>query len=205
MALDKGDIMYKLIMLEDIVRVPPERFGDPLEEVVLDLLKEKYEGMLDKDLGVVIAVTDVKDITQGRLVPGDGASYHEVGFEALAFKPELQEVLEGEVVEIVEFGTFVRLGPLDGLIHVSQITDDYIVYDPGSNALVGKESKRMLKEGDKVRARVVAVSLDARRSRESKIGLTMRQPGLGKLEWLEEDRKEKEKETGKEKQEREGK
>ena len=36
---------------------------------------------------------------------------------------------------------------------------------------------------------VVAVSLNERAPRESKIGLTMRQPGLGKLDWLEEDRR----------------
>jgi len=42
--------------------------------------------------------------------------------------------------------------------------------------------------GDKVRTRIVAVSLNERAPRESKIGLTMRQPSLGKLEWIEEDR-----------------
>src|SRR5437773_575640 len=42
--------------------------------------------------------------------------------------------------------------------------------------------------GDKVRTRIVAVSLNERAPRESKIGLTMRQPALGKLDWIEEDR-----------------
>lgn len=60
---------------------------------------------------------------------GDGAAYHEVTFNALFFKPELQEVVEGEVIEITEFGAFVRIGPMDGLAHVSQVTDDYITYD----------------------------------------------------------------------------
>ena len=36
----------------------------------------------------------------------------------------------------------------------------------------------------------MAVSINERNPRESKIGLTMRQPGLGKVEWLEEDRSE---------------
>lgn len=44
-------------------------------------------------------------------------------------------------------------------------------------------------EGDKVRARVIAVSLNEKEPRESKIGLTMRQTGLGKQEWLEADTK----------------
>jgi DNA-directed RNA polymerase subunit E' len=33
------------------------------------------------------------------------------------------------------------------------------------------------------------VDLNEKNPQDSKIGLTMRQPGLGKLEWLEEDRK----------------
>ena len=55
-------------------------------------------------------------------------SYHNVVFNAIFFKPE-QEVIDGEVIEIAEFGAFVRIGPMDGLVHVSQVTDDYINYD----------------------------------------------------------------------------
>ena len=59
--------------------------------------------------------------------------------------------------------------------------------DVGNQRLVGKESKRELRVGDKVRARVVTISLNEISPRESKIGLTMRQPGLGKHEWIVED------------------
>jgi DNA-directed RNA polymerase subunit E' len=49
----------------------------------------------------------------------------------------------------------------------------------------------------------VAISLNERDPSDSKIGLTMRQPGLGKLEWLEDERK-KELEKSKEKGEPKG-
>ena len=61
--------------------------------------------------------------------------------------------------------------------------------DTENGRLLGKDTKRDLKVGDTVRARIVALSLNERSPRESKIGLTMRQPGLGKLEWIEEERK----------------
>ena len=54
---------------------------------------------------------------------------------------------------------------------------------------MGKESGRYLAVGDVVKARIVSVDLNEKNPQDSKIGLTMRQPGLGKLEWLEEDRK----------------
>jgi DNA-directed RNA polymerase subunit E' len=60
--------------------------------------------------------------------------------------------------------------------------------DEEGQRLIGKDTKRDLRIGDKVRTRIVAVSLNERAPRESKIGLTMRQPALGKLEWIEEDR-----------------
>jgi DNA-directed RNA polymerase subunit E' len=180
--------MYKLITAQDTVRVPPSRFDEPLPEVVLDVLRKSYEGLMDKDVGIILAITEVKDIGVGRIIMGDGASYHDVTFEALVYKPEVHEVILGEVVEIVEFGGFVRLGPVDGLVHVSQVMDDFVGYDKKKGVLHGKESRRSLKEGDKVRARIVTVSIK-KGARGSKIGLTMRQPGLGKLDWIKEERK----------------
>ena len=134
-------------------------------------------------------IPSIGDIAEGSIIPGDGGAYHRIAFEVLAFKPDLHEIVDCEVVEVVEFGAFVRFGSLDGLIHVSQVTDDYIVHDAKRGALLGKESSRALEAGNKARARIVAVSLNPERSKESKINLTMRQPALGRFEWLEEDKK----------------
>lgn len=187
--------MFRLIKVRDIVRVEPHRFGEPLEAVVEEKLREKYEGILDKDVGTVIMVTKVEGIGLGHLVPGDGATYHEVIFEALAYKPEDQEVVEGEVVDVAKFGAFVRIGPMDALVHVSQIMDDYVDFDEKGRAFIGRESGRRLTVGDIVRARVVAVSIDPERG--SKIGLTMRQPHLGALSWIKEEKEREKKEVEK--------
>ncbi|KXB04967.1 DNA-directed RNA polymerase subunit E' [candidate division MSBL1 archaeon SCGC-AAA382A13] len=180
--------MFELIKIKDTVRVPPKRFNEPKEEVVLDILKNDYEGLFDNDLGVILAIIDVEEVGIGKVVMGEAASFHNTIFTALAYKPMLHEITPGEVVEIVDFGAFVRLGAMDGLAHVSQITDDYISHDSKKNALIGKETNRKLKEGDRVRARIVSISMS--KGERGKIGLTMRQPGLGKLEWIKEDREE---------------
>ncbi|WEU39715.1 MAG: DNA-directed RNA polymerase [Candidatus Odinarchaeum yellowstonii] len=178
--------MYKLLTVRDNIRIPPSRFGEEIEKVSLEILREAYEGTMTTELGFIVAVIKILELGPGKIIPGDGATYHSVVFEALAFKPELQQIVEGEVVEVVDFGVFIRLGPLDGLCHVSQVTDDFISYDQKRSALLGKESGRILSVGDHVRARIIAVSLKGA-SRSGKIGLTMRQPYLGKIEWIKED------------------
>lgn len=178
--------MFKLISLEDTIRIPPEKFGDPIESVGYEQLKSRYEGMVDEEIGYVIAVTDIQVNPVGKIIPGDGATYHRAIFSLLTFLPKLQEVVEGEVVEIADFGAFVRVGPIDALLHVSQLLDDYISYDERQGVLLGKETRRKLTTGDHVRVRVTAVSL-GRGGVSGKVGVTARQPFLGKLEWIRHD------------------
>ena len=191
--------MYYKMQLADKVRVPPNRLGEDLTRVILDVLQEHLEGSIDKEIGIFIAITKVQKIGEGEIVPGDGAVYYDVDFEAVVLRLALQEVLEGLVVETTSFGAFVSLGPIDAMLHVSQISDEYINYDEKNARLICQESKRFIGVGEPVRVRVVTLSLNEREPRDSKIGLTMRQAGLGTARWLEEDmlkEKEKEKERG---------
>jgi DNA-directed RNA polymerase subunit E' len=186
--------MYHKLMLEDKVRVPPQRLGEKLEKVILEVLQEQLEGSIDKEIGIFICVTKVQDVGEGELVAGDGGVYYDVKFEAMVLRLGLQEVIEGLVVETTSFGAFVSLGPIDAMLHVSQISDEYINYDEKNARLICQESKRYIGVGDVVRVRVVTLSLNEREPRDSKIGLTMRQAGLGTALWLEEEmNKEKEK------------
>ena len=189
--------MYLVSKIEDTVRIPPSKFGEPLENVAVEILNESYVGKIDKKLGLMVTVKEIEELGIGKVIMGDGAAYHDVLFTALFFKPELHEIVEGEVIEITEFGAFIRIGPMDGLVHVSQVTDDYINYDGKRGALIGKESKKSLEEGNKVRARIVALSLKGKSSKETKIGLTMRQPGLGRFEWIDEEKNKKKPTKGK--------
>ncbi|MFB6130895.1 MAG: DNA-directed RNA polymerase, partial [Salinigranum sp.] len=74
----------------------------------------------------------------------------------------------------------------------SQISDEYLAYDGENQQLASTESNRTLGVGDAVRVRIVTKSIDERNPRDSKIGLTAKQPGLGKHGWLEEDRQARE-------------
>lgn len=180
--------MYKLMTLVDTVRIDPTLLGEDVTDNVKKALKNKLEGKVDKKIGCLVAVCGVEAIGEGHILYGDGAVYYDVTFKAIMFMPENQEVIEGEVLETVSFGVFVGIGPMDGLLHVSQITDEFMSYDSKNGRLVSKTGKKALGEGDHVRARIVAVSINERDPRESKIGMTMRQAALGRIQWIEEAR-----------------
>ncbi len=174
--------MFYKVQLQDHIRVSPRFFGKDVKDAVRSGIKLKYDGLIDQTLGVVIDVTNVQEVGEGVIIPGDGASYFETTFEILTYKPELQEVVLGRIKDIADFGAFITLGPIDGMIHISQTMDDFVSFAK-DKVLTGRDSKRILKVGDICRARVIAVSF--KDPTNPKIGLTMRQSGMGKPEWAE--------------------
>jgi DNA-directed RNA polymerase subunit E' len=178
--------MFQISELEDVIRVPPARFGAKLDEVAREILKGKYESTISPDLGYIVLITNLTVDPTGKIIPGDGATFHKVNFDVLTFFPRVQEIVEGEIVEITDFGAFVRIGPTDALLHLSQITDDYLTSDVKQGIILASQSKRTLRVGSKVRVRITAVSLP-RGAALGKIGVTCRQPFLGAFEWIEED------------------
>ena len=184
--------MFYEVKLKEHIRVPPNLFKDDVKESVLKSLNEKFEGYVSEELGFVIGIRQIDEIGEGIIIPGDGAAHYETTFSIFTFIPELQEVLLGRISEITDFGAFIEIGPIDGMIHVSQTMDDYVSFSK-ENVLTGKESKKVLKINDICRSRIIAVSY--KEANNPKIGLTMRQPLLGNLKWIEEELK-KQKEKG---------
>ena len=172
--------------LVDIVRIPPSLFGTTLKKAAQSILKAKYESMINAELGYIIMVMDAKVETMGRMIPGDGGTFHRVEFQALTFYPKLQEIVQGELVDITDFGAFVRIGPTDALLHLSQVMDDYLKSDVAAGMIIANQSGRTLKVGSTLRSRITAVSLGKAASM-GKIGITCRQPFLGAEEWIEEE------------------
>ena len=183
--------MFKKIEFSDKVRVNPEYIsGNPKESIQKSLAK-KYENKIMKNVGVILSILDTSNIGKSEIKVSDPGVYYSAEFKAMVYTPSLHEIVEGEVVDITNFGVFVRFGPIDGLCHISQVLNDYITFDEKSKILTAKDSTKRLKVGDTVRARIIAISLD--KKEVNKINLTMRQPGLGSIQWIEDEMKEKEK------------
>ncbi|NPA05041.1 MAG: DNA-directed RNA polymerase [Crenarchaeota archaeon] len=181
--------MYLVAVVKDVVRIPPSLFDKPLQEAATRVLRERYEGYLHPELGIVVTVFDVKVSEYGRILPGDGATYHDAEFKILAFKPAVKEVVEGIVSDARVQGLFVNLGPIEGFIHKSQIMDDEVDFDPSSARFIGRRTRLAVGKNDKIRARVIAISLPSGPMQKLRVHMTMRQPLLGKIEWIKEQLK----------------
>ncbi|MHA2223679.1 MAG: DNA-directed RNA polymerase [Candidatus Hodarchaeales archaeon] len=182
--------MYYLTRIRETIRVPPNRFGESIANVILDISRSKNETTIGADVGMIVAILTVNEISPGRIVPGDGATFHDVEYEALTFRPLDDEVSEGEVVETTKFGFFLRLGCTDALAHISQIADEYFqMSSRSSGVLVGRESGRTIRPGDLVRGKIITATVD---HVSMKIAVTMKGAGFGLKSWLD-DSKTKEK------------
>lgn len=183
-----NEIMFYLLEVEDHIRVDPKHFGLPTKEAIEKQLNESYVNKVTKELGFIISVVSVDKVEDGVIIPGDGAAFYKSIFKIIVWRPELQELVYGTITDIASFGAFVQIGPAQAMVHISQTMEDFVSLNK-SGTLSGKNTKRTLSKGDECIARIVAISW---KSGEPKIGLTMRQPGLGKIEWLKEEKKKKE-------------
>jgi DNA-directed RNA polymerase subunit E' len=180
--------MFYIVDMNKVVRVPADSFGSDLKDTVKSILNKDTEGKIDDKYGVVICVVDILDIGEAKIPLGDSAAYINVHYKTLVFTPEIGVVYETQVKDLVEFGVFLGLGPFDGLVHVSQLMDDFINYDPKNRGFVGRDTKLSLSMDDTVYAKLINCSYGSDVV-QTKIGMTMRQKGLGKLDWILKARK----------------
>ncbi len=74
------------------------------------------------------------------------------------------EELDAVITGVADYGFFaqaIKL-PVEGLVHVSTLADDYYYYDQTTHTLAGRRSQRTFRLGDKVRVKVVRVDVTRR-------------------------------------------
>ena len=179
---------YKKFDVEGIVSVSPLNLAGELKDILKEQLSINYDGFIDKDIGLIIAITDVIEHSEGEIIPGDSDVFFKVKFRVISFLPKLHEVIRGRVTQATDFGAFINVGPFEGLCHVSQVMPDFNSYNPELPGFFAKDSKKTLVVEDKVLTRISNISFK-KTIAETKIGLTMRQLGLGRDDWQSIDAK----------------
>ncbi len=168
-------VMYEIITLRDKVRVEPSRLEENNKEAVTEIIRHEYIGRIVDEKALLVGLLGIDRIEEGIIIPNDASIYYDTVFRMLAYLPTLHETVKGQISDVSEIGAIVNIGPVDGLVHISQTMDDFV--DFSKNILTGRRTKSSIKAGDTVIASIIAVSTKG----IMKVGLTMRSPGLGKL------------------------
>jgi len=86
-------------------------------------------------------------------------------YQAAYMQERLGEIFEGMVAAVFDFGVFVRMYPsgVEGLVHISQMKDDYYRFVEERLSLVGRRSGKAYRMGTRCRVRVESVQLSQAR------------------------------------------
>lgn len=89
---------------------------------------------------------------------------------------------DGVIANVTGFGFFVRLNELniDGLVHISNLANDYYQFDPIGQRLVGDSSGQIFRLGDTVKVKVASINLNDRQIDFDLVGSSRKPRRAGK-------------------------
>jgi DNA-directed RNA polymerase subunit E' len=159
-----------------------------LREDIGESIEEKLENLhIKENNGVFLGIVEIINIGEaGEILPEKPYIYFDVEYKALFFQPLEGEIIESYITDVAEFGPFVRFGPLEALVHISQISKEKLSYNPEQDVIASRDGKIVIKKAEQVRAMVVNYSISEERTR---VNLTMKQDGLGLIKLVEKKKK----------------
>lgn len=124
-----------------------------LREQLEGTITEKRQEQLSKMLGKVAKLSSERE----RIA--DDAERETVELKMVEYMEDrIGEEFNGIISSTTSFGFFVELeNTVEGLVHVSNLEDDYYIFDERTLTLRGERTKREFKIGDKVKVRVIKV------------------------------------------------
>jgi len=150
---------------------PIRRYPDLIVHRLLRLALDRKANTLDKKgqrelERISSTLSEVAEHTSTRERVAMEAERDIVELKKLQFMQEkIGQEFDGFIAGVTGFGCFVELSEVfvEGLVHLSTLSDDLYSFDEKNHALVGRRSGRTLRIGDPARVRVVAVNPQARR------------------------------------------
>ena len=177
--------MFYKIKLKDYVALEPDLFNKNLEEAIEKQIIRDYTHKISEELGFIVLILKIEKIGEGFKLSEDPSRHYVVEFEVISYIPQIHEFIKGDVTSITEFGAFINLGVIEGLVHLTQTMQEQVSFSK-SGVIQANKSDKSLKGGDIVKVKIVAISF--KDLANIKIGLTMRQPGLGNISWKEDQK-----------------
>ncbi|NCG40181.1 MAG: S1 RNA-binding domain-containing protein, partial [Actinobacteria bacterium] len=96
----------------------------------------------------------------------DAASYNVIDWLKCEYMlSHVGDEFFGTIISVTSFGLFVELDDIyiEGLVHISELSDDYYHFDPVRHCLEGERSKQVYRLGDRLEVKVVRVDIEEKK------------------------------------------
>ncbi|KAK5117579.1 hypothetical protein LTR62_005001 [Meristemomyces frigidus] len=145
--------MFFVKTLEDHLTLHPSFFGSQAKQYVTDLLYTQNEG---KNTGVmmIIAIIDVLDISEPKIMPGTGYAMYDISYRAIVWRPFRGEVVDGLVRNVVAGGFFVDVGGLNCFVSRQLIPKQLKYTVEGATPSFTDNIDQTIEHGSQVRLRI---------------------------------------------------
>lgn len=156
--------MFVLAKFKDIIRVPAQCLGQPIEEVLTDELNKRFANKVVLQVGLVICLHDILDIGESYIYCGDGAIHTRCIYRMIVFRPQVGEVLVGTLKSSSKEGLTVSFGFFENILIPSQQLNEPSQFNEMDQTWTwnfedeGQTHVLVLEVGEKLRFRVHAES-----------------------------------------------
>jgi ribonuclease R len=132
------------------------------------------------DLKQMVELGEICSTSERR---ADAASYSVIdALKCEYMQDRVGDEFIGTVTSVTSFGLFVELNEIyvEGLVHISELSNDYYHFDPVHHSLSGERSQKSYRLGDSVEVKVVRVDLDEKKIDLQMVGLKQSAKKFGK-------------------------
>lgn len=108
--------MFVLAKFRDTIRIAPNQLGQPIEQVLIEELNKRFANKVVLNVGLVICLKDIIQISESYIYCGDGAIHTRCVYRMIVFRPQVGEIICGTLKSSSKEGLNISLGFFDSIV-----------------------------------------------------------------------------------------
>ncbi|KEP66875.1 UNVERIFIED_CONTAM: DNA-directed RNA polymerase II RPB7 [Hammondia hammondi] len=142
------------------VALRPAQLGRRYTQYVETLLRQQVEGKCLHNLGYIICVIRIVHMEAGRVQDGTGMVIVAARYQAIAFKPFKDEVLDAVITDVNKLGLFAQCGPLKVFVSRASLPPSFVYQDDSAVGCMTDGEVELRVDSD-IRLRLLGVRYDS--------------------------------------------
>lgn len=142
---------------------PIRRYPDlSIHRIIKEFIHGKIDSKREKKLKKFVAESSKQSSEMERIA--QEAERETVDLKKAEFMlDKVGNIYEGVISSVTSFGIFIELeNTVEGLVHISNLIDDYYIYDESKHQIIGEHTNKVYKLGEKLKVKVAKVNMETR-------------------------------------------